>query len=208
MWLQTKCGVLQAQISFPWLLVFPAHAGEHGCAVQSGLQGQTCFSCRQGAHKLGSSVASHHGEVKGMHVGDPSRSAKATCVGVQGERGVSSSSQPSVPLYSCHALVEIVTCLWDTVPEKKVSQMCSVGSCGVPGTRIPLAGCCRQQSVNLQCVNLTSPHREVNQPGSVPCSGTLLIALKRLRHSVLGPNSSGFSHLFDSYITKSCNLSL
>lgn len=91
---------------------------------------------------------------------------------------------------------------------KKVSQMCSVGSCGVPGTRIPLAGCCRQQSVNLQCVNLTSPHREVNQPGSVPCSSTLLIALKRLQHSVLGPNSSGFSHLFDSYITKSCNLSL
>lgn len=136
LWLQTKCGVLQAQISFPWLLVFPAHAGEHGCAVQ----GQTCFSCRQGAHKLGSPVASHHGEVKGTHVDDPSRGENATCVGVQGERGLSSSSQPSVPLYGCHALVEIVTCLWDTVPEKKCLRCAPGAAVGCPAHASHLLG--------------------------------------------------------------------
>lgn len=69
---------------------------------------QTCFGCRQGARKVGSPVASHRREVKGLlHVGDLSRSAKGTCVGVQGERRLSSPSWPFDPLHSCHALAEI-----------------------------------------------------------------------------------------------------
>lgn len=71
--------------------------------------------CRQVTPKVGSPVASHGGEVKGLHVGDPRRSERVTHVGMQGEGRPSSPLRPFNPLHSCHAL----KCPWDTVPDKR-----------------------------------------------------------------------------------------
>lgn len=94
-----------------------------------------------------------------MHVGDSSSSAKVTHVGGQEKWRLSLPSWPADPLHGCHALAEIGS---GHGAGEKVYRMCSMGSCGVPGTRIPLAGGCKQQSVSPQCVNLTSLCREVN----------------------------------------------